>query len=445
VVKITQRQKQLGAPARVPGQYYIRSTKYGLVLQAWPKKRSGKKTPAQFYKETEFALASSWASDPYDVGLAAAIAAAENTTMVPRDFLTAATYGTIITFEGDPNVNWVSYRSVTVNAQLTLDQVTDTVGSVMWRAEVGWVGIGPGSNGFVVTSWNGGVEWQAPTIGSGGIISYAVYDIAGAYSYAVPAAAQYLDIYMYGGGGGGGSGAKKASGTNSSGGGGGGGGAGLLTKLRTLHLPSSLALVVAAGGAGGVSQATNGANGNAGLNGGTSTITYNSRVLSAGPGGFGNGGTTGTASGGAGGGVGNRAGSSGGACGAGANGSAGTANTTYGATGGGGGSGQSAAPANHNGGAAGNFAPASGWPSQVAAGGVGSTATAPQTGLTYEVEQELGGGGGGGYAVTAGTASNGADGAAGGGGGGGGGASLNGSNSGAGGRGGDGRIVIVAY
>ena len=160
-MKITQRQKQLGAPARVPGQYYIASTERGLVLKTWPKKKSGPKTPAQFYKETEFGLAASWAANPDAGQLDSAIVAAEGTTMVPRDFLTANAYGTLWTLVFEDGTEWVRYRDVTINAQLVLDQVTDDTPSIMWRSPVGWVGIQPTTDGDVVVFQNGVVKFAS--------------------------------------------------------------------------------------------------------------------------------------------------------------------------------------------------------------------------------------------------------------------------------------------
>ena len=159
-MKLTPRQKYLGPPSKVPGQYYVRSTERGLVLSTWPKKRGGKKTPAQAYKEAEFGMAARFAANPDPEQLDSAIVAAEGTTMVPRDFLTADCYGTLWTFQFADGTFWTRYRDVTINAQLVLDQVTDDTPAVMWRAPIGWVGTQPGAVGDVLT-WNGvEILWQ---------------------------------------------------------------------------------------------------------------------------------------------------------------------------------------------------------------------------------------------------------------------------------------------
>jgi len=139
----------------LPGQYYIRSTRNGLVLSKWPRKRGTASTPAQFYKETEFGLAAQWASSPEANNLDQAITLAKGTLMVPRDFITASAYGTALELLWEDGTPWTQYRTVTVNAQLVLDQVTDDIGSLMYRAPVGWIGVVPGSNGQYLQIVNG--------------------------------------------------------------------------------------------------------------------------------------------------------------------------------------------------------------------------------------------------------------------------------------------------
>lgn len=168
MAKVTKLQAQLGAPNRVPGQYHVRVTKRGLVFQKWPRKRGKGSTPANFYKETEFGLAASYASNPDPFELVAAIAAAKGVPMVPRDFLTGCCYGTVVSFAFEDGSQWTRYRDVTINAQLVLDQVTDTVGAMMYRSSVGWVEIPPGVNGSFLFYQNLTPTWapSAPPIGT---------------------------------------------------------------------------------------------------------------------------------------------------------------------------------------------------------------------------------------------------------------------------------------
>jgi hypothetical protein len=168
VAKVDQRQLQLGAPVRVPGQYYIRTGARGPVLCTWPKKRSGKKTPAQAYKEAEFALAAQYASNPDPMNLDSAVHQARGVPMVPRDFLMAGAFGTIYKFYFEDGTEWTRYRDVTINAQLVLDQVTDTPGAMLWRSPDGWVEIAPGSNGQTLIVKNNAPSFETYTPPDGG-------------------------------------------------------------------------------------------------------------------------------------------------------------------------------------------------------------------------------------------------------------------------------------
>jgi len=156
---VTYDQLQKGGPVRRPGQYYIRTSKWGPVICKWPHRRIGPETPANFYKQAEFGLACEGASNPCPEDFECAIVMARGTAMLPRDFLTAAAYGTILQPINEDGTPWVSYRSVTVNAQLVLDQVTDEVGEMIWRSSNGWFGVPIGSNGQILINDFGTPKW----------------------------------------------------------------------------------------------------------------------------------------------------------------------------------------------------------------------------------------------------------------------------------------------
>ena len=159
MAKITKQQGNLGGPMRRPGEYYIASTQRGLIAKKWPRKRGKQSTPGAAYKEAEFGMAARWASSPDPGQLDSAIVFAEGVNNVPRDFLTANSYGTHSDYFFEDGTQWVSYRSVTINAQLVLDQVTDTEGAMMWRTPTGWVEIPPGSPGQFLYNDLGTVRW----------------------------------------------------------------------------------------------------------------------------------------------------------------------------------------------------------------------------------------------------------------------------------------------
>lgn len=94
-----------------------------------------------------------------------------------------------------------------------------------------------------------------------------------------PVGAKLVFVRVWGAGGGGGSGQLGGSGTNRFGGGGGGGGAYYEEMYSADLLPSVVAITVGLGGAGGVAQSNSG-NGNAGVDGGSSS--FGSLIVSQG-------------------------------------------------------------------------------------------------------------------------------------------------------------------
>jgi hypothetical protein len=156
------------AVPRVRGQIIGRVTKRGIVVQKWPRKRPEKPSPGVRYARAEFALAASWASDPEPVMYQTAIEYAKGTDLVPRDLLMMAIYGTYYTFTLPNGATPTFYRMVAANAQLTLDQVTSTVGAMLVRTAVGWVEVLPGNDGQYLGHQTGVPKWQNVQLASGG-------------------------------------------------------------------------------------------------------------------------------------------------------------------------------------------------------------------------------------------------------------------------------------
>jgi hypothetical protein len=154
VAKITQKMLQLVGPTRVPGQFYIRNTKYGPVAQAWPKKRPKRQPPGAIYAQEEWKRAIDFVKTADPQHVQAAMVAADGSLNVARDLLIMSMYGTLTTYFFDDGTEWQRYRDVTVNAQYTLDQVTDDPNSMMWRRTDGWHGIQPTAAGQYVY-WDG--------------------------------------------------------------------------------------------------------------------------------------------------------------------------------------------------------------------------------------------------------------------------------------------------
>ena len=266
-------------------------------------------------------------------------------------------------------------------------------------------------------------------------------------TWAKPAGAAVVMLYLIGAGGGGGAGRRGAAGTVRCGGGGGGGGALTILTYPASAFSSSETVTIGAGGSGAATQTVDSTDGSAG---GFGAVSYfkGLNYARASAGSPGSGGTASTGSGGAAG-----SGTTVGATGA-------SASTTGGA----GLAGISAIHAGCSGGSGGGISSGdvegaggagSGWPS-AAGGGSGSAggaaggnnpgpngAAISSVASTYTMTGGQGGGGGGASKTTA--AGAGGNGGKYGAGGGGGGASLNGFASGAGGNGADGVVLVISY
>lgn len=374
---------------------------------------------------------------------------------------TAYAKGDLVSFQG------IAYRrsaagtsGATFNAT-NWQQITPSefVGSQITSGTVATARLGSGTPSSA-NYLRGDGAWNTPTASDvGAAASVEIKDFTrtsapadatgsgGGYSWTIPAAAKAIRIYAIGGGGGGGSGRRGASGTARFGGGG-GSSAGVLDVLLTSAdwgANRVCSITVGAGGPGGAAVTANDTNGNSGQNGGATTITVNSKTLSASQGGGASGGTS--TSGNAGNPLASpMPGQAGGNSSAtGTPGGAGYATVSFTSTGGGAGGGISTGDVSYNGGATRIDAPYNGGTnfssSGTAPGGAGTTGASNTFGVPLP-----GGSGSGGAAGNSTTA--GGDGGNGGdygGGGGGGGASFNGFNSGKGGNGGNGFLRITVY
>lgn len=148
------------AVARSTGSLNTARTRWGAVFKKWPRKRGKATSGYDFYKQTEFALVASWAANPEPIAYQTAIELAKGTDLVPRDMLMRASYGTLYTIIRPDGTEIPSYRMVAPNAQLILDQVTDTIGAMLYRAPIGWVEVAPGNNGQVLAMLDLEPQWQ---------------------------------------------------------------------------------------------------------------------------------------------------------------------------------------------------------------------------------------------------------------------------------------------
>lgn len=164
------------------GAFVIRQTKWGLVAQAWPKRRPSQKKPYQRYQQAEFAYASHWAVSPEPIAYQTAIILTKDTLLVPRDMLVMAMYANAFEFIMPDGSTLERFRDVAPNPQYVLDLVTELVGSLLVRTNDGWVGLDLGNDGDVLTVVDGRVEWAAPSGGGGGVSYTQQMTLAGTSS-----------------------------------------------------------------------------------------------------------------------------------------------------------------------------------------------------------------------------------------------------------------------
>jgi len=134
------------------------------VVKTWPRKRGQKATPAQQQARADFKRMVAAVNDcrPEDKAIARELA--KGTGYTWRDILSAAVTGELLILEG---VN-------TVQIQTELDKITNVVGALIVRTELGWVGLLPGAAGRVLTMPVGGTvpDWESPSSpGAGGLFS----------------------------------------------------------------------------------------------------------------------------------------------------------------------------------------------------------------------------------------------------------------------------------
>lgn len=426
------------------GSFLVRlDPRLGTIAQAWPKKRgTNGLTPYRFYTYTEFGIAAHWASNTQDIDIDTGIFLAKNSQYVWRDILIKAMYGNLYEFRNLDGTIWTRVRDVAPNAQLILDLVTTTPGSIIYRDIDGWHGLGPTTNGYVLSFLNGQPLWIPSAIAGGTGTQLNLFTANGIW--AKPAWAQRVKCILLAGGGGGGSGGRQALGVGYSGGSGGGGGAMTTMDFDAIDMNPTETIVIPAAALGGLSRTTDNATGLPGGSPANVTMTTGTFSLRAQAGTGGNAAGGGSQGGGPGGAVGTVNGIAGAAAGTQTVGSAPGAAPLQSGGGGASGAGRATTATNLNGGAQVTSSAASGLTWTPSTGGIASTKTNPGGALLLKLLGLASMGGGGGWAASDGTAGPGGDGGAYGGGGGGGGSSLNGNLSGKGGNGASGAVLVVS-
>lgn len=89
-----------------PGVAYVRDTRWGAVVQAWPRKGARPLTFQEWWWRQQFRIAGMMAANAYAVDIASAINSVVDSQLVPRDWLTKAIYGTAFTIVEEDGTEW---------------------------------------------------------------------------------------------------------------------------------------------------------------------------------------------------------------------------------------------------------------------------------------------------------------------------------------------------
>lgn len=119
------------APPNARGRVVIRNTQWGVVAQAWPRKRSKRWSPSAYWWYTQFKIAAYMSSTAIDLDLATATEMAKGTQQVPRDILMMCAYGTYYTVTmPDGTVLQKSTKTAPENFQTT--GTVEMIDAAMW-------------------------------------------------------------------------------------------------------------------------------------------------------------------------------------------------------------------------------------------------------------------------------------------------------------------------
>lgn len=140
-----------------------------IVAKKWKRKRGRALQGYDGYRQLQFGIAAYWASHVEPLQYETAVEMAKGTQQVPRDILMMAMMGTYYEFLMPDGSILQGARMTNPNPQYILDLITDEIGSLLWRAPVGWVGITPGYPGQVLVLAPDGEPNWVDGAGGGGI------------------------------------------------------------------------------------------------------------------------------------------------------------------------------------------------------------------------------------------------------------------------------------
>ena len=159
-----------GFRAALKGRYIKTQKANGLtVVSTWPKKRGLPTSSAQALAQQTFAsqIAMLKYADGEDV--AAAYEHSPGTAYMPRDILMAAMTGNLLITRLSNGTIIAPWRLMSSSIQAMLDSISTDQGTIIYRSNIGWVALDPGTAGNVLTTYGTGIDpaWAPVTAPSG--------------------------------------------------------------------------------------------------------------------------------------------------------------------------------------------------------------------------------------------------------------------------------------
>lgn len=154
-------------PGSSKGRYSVHHMRDGsIVIQGPPRPRSKFVSGWKAYQQMSFAFIAGQTKliDPKQ--RAAAYLATDGTPWTWRDVATMLMMGTFLEITLPDGTVLESAQLTQANPQYVLDLVTDLEGSILYRADIGWVGLGRAQDGRVLTLINGFPSWQEVSAGT---------------------------------------------------------------------------------------------------------------------------------------------------------------------------------------------------------------------------------------------------------------------------------------
>jgi hypothetical protein len=159
MVKINDPRNKSGDTPRIRGAFLTLARGDKIHVQAWPKGRGKGGSPGKRYTEMKFAAQGRMAANMEGMQTLTAYEMTRDTQQVPRDFLMWCIQGRAYEIVNPDGTVWNVRADMTTNPQYVLDDITDTVGSILIRTDVGWIGLDPGNAFDVLTCENGIPAW----------------------------------------------------------------------------------------------------------------------------------------------------------------------------------------------------------------------------------------------------------------------------------------------